>query len=357
MTKLSIQSEILTDIADAIRSKNGETDLYYPQNMASKIGALNVENIQVDEMPEANASSLGNIVQYVGESTLTYTKGYFYICVSSGGGSPVYSWSRIDVQPEYIDNVHYIESNTSDNPFVFANNDPGIYIFPMTNSVWYVKGNDSDSVRTTTQSFSGCILDYHTKLTNDLADSTEIARCNPTVTVTLTKVQRGVKTFSKNSQSEYGVDEGTSGSSLVDVVNLSTDQSIGGTKTFTNSPRCSATPSSVNDLTNKSYVDPTVVTDANTTYTISNLQENNIYKLGELTSLTISAISTINKESDIFFMSDSTSGCDISLPSSITNLGDVPTLTEVGGVNSGTCDTDKNYIISILNNIAIWKKY
>lgn len=111
----------------------------------------------------------------------------------------------------------------------------------------------------------------------------------------------------------------------------------------------------------KKYVDdsinPTITTDSSTTdYTIASLTGNQSYKLGELTSLTITAITTFDRESIIYFTSGTTP-TDISIPDTIVNLGDVPTMTASGGVNTGTCEASKSYIIAILNNIAVWKAY
>ena len=110
------------------------------------------------------------------------------------------------------------------------------------------------------------------------------------------------------------------------------------------------------DAVNKEYVDGILEENDQATYTISSLAGNSTYKLGEITSLTITAVTTFDKESVIYFESGSTA-TSISIPDTLTNLGDVPTLTASGGVNTGTCDASKNYIISVLNNIAIWKKY
>lgn len=52
------------------------------------------QDIQVEELPLASAEELGNIYQYIGE-TGTYTKGYFYECVSDGKPSPTYSWKAV----------------------------------------------------------------------------------------------------------------------------------------------------------------------------------------------------------------------------------------------------------------------
>lgn len=52
------------------------------------------QSIQKEELPLASADELGNIYQYIGE-TGTYTKGYFYECVSDGKPSPTYSWKAV----------------------------------------------------------------------------------------------------------------------------------------------------------------------------------------------------------------------------------------------------------------------
>ena len=95
-----------------------------------------------------------------------------------------------------------------------------------------------------------------------------------------------------------------------------------------------------------------VTTDSGTTYTISSLAGNQSYKLGTLTSLTISAVTIFDEESIIYFTSGSTP-TSITIPTTLVNIGDVPELTS----GSGTCTASKSYIISVLNNIAVWKEY
>lgn len=120
------------------------------------------------------------------------------------------------------------------------------------------------------------------------------------------------------------------------------------------------TPTGNYNPATKKYVDDNtnvnVITSSDSTYTIASLVGNTSYKLGEITALTITATTTFDKESVIYFTSGTTA-TSVSLPSSITNLGDVPEMTETNGVNSGICTADKSYIIAIQNNIAIWKEY
>ena len=103
-------------------------------------------------------------------------------------------------------------------------------------------------------------------------------------------------------------------------------------------------------------VNPEVITSLASTYTISSLGENTVYKLGEITALTITEVTTFDRESIIYFTSGSTA-TSVSVPEGLVNIGDFPEFTANDGVNEGTCEEDKSYIISILNNIAVWKAY
>ena len=52
-------------------------------------------SIQVDTMETASADNVGEVVQYIGTTTATYTTNYFYKCVEDNG---TYSWVNVDVQ-------------------------------------------------------------------------------------------------------------------------------------------------------------------------------------------------------------------------------------------------------------------
>lgn len=55
---------------------------------------------RVATMPTASADNLGDIVQYVGTTTASYTNGYFYKCVEDSSTNPsTYSWEQTNVQP------------------------------------------------------------------------------------------------------------------------------------------------------------------------------------------------------------------------------------------------------------------
>lgn len=57
--------------------------------------------IQVSTVPTAASINEGQIIQYIGTTTSSYTNGYFYKCTSDGATpTPSYSWIRVDVQPQ-----------------------------------------------------------------------------------------------------------------------------------------------------------------------------------------------------------------------------------------------------------------
>lgn len=62
-------------------------------------GWVEPEIVQRDTMPQADENEVGNIYQFIGTTTASYTNGYFYKCVSDGGNPATYSWTRVDVQP------------------------------------------------------------------------------------------------------------------------------------------------------------------------------------------------------------------------------------------------------------------
>ena len=66
----------------------------------------------VEVMPTPGETEVGNIVQYIGETTQDYTQGYFYKCVSDGQDPATYSWIRLNVQPDtpVIDSVTAAEA-------------------------------------------------------------------------------------------------------------------------------------------------------------------------------------------------------------------------------------------------------
>ena len=75
----------------------GEFSAVTPNDVSAdnKLVAENEVTKAVDVMPTASADLVGTIVQYVGTTTVNYTNGYFYKCVSDGAITPTYSWVEV----------------------------------------------------------------------------------------------------------------------------------------------------------------------------------------------------------------------------------------------------------------------
>lgn len=70
---------------------------------------------QVLSMPTITSDNLGQIVQYIGASTQSYTKGFFYQSVSDGESTPTYSWENIRVQEAGAETIVDTEGVPSSN--------------------------------------------------------------------------------------------------------------------------------------------------------------------------------------------------------------------------------------------------
>ena len=88
-------------------------------------------SIQKESLPVASEEELGNIYQYIGNTTFSLTNGHFYKCVSSGGSTPVYSWEETEVSRTYktISRNPAGGSSGLDAGFTIVN------FIPVTNSV------------------------------------------------------------------------------------------------------------------------------------------------------------------------------------------------------------------------------
>jgi len=62
------------------------------------IPVMDVQEVQKTTLPTASATELGNIYQFVGTTTSSYTKGYYYECKAKGTEPETYEWQAISVQ-------------------------------------------------------------------------------------------------------------------------------------------------------------------------------------------------------------------------------------------------------------------
>ena len=343
----------------------------------------NMQVIQYSTMPTASSSNVGKIIQYIGTTDSTYTNGYFYIETENSG---TYSWVQLNVQPsggssKYKYYVITAPDNISSSLYTTPYQQPWSHSFTSTElDFTQIKEivEDAHNEFLTNGIIPVIIMNFKYNLGNPtfyrqssiiftLQNDNPTSKQNP-VFYSSYFADGFLMSCYLYFAGSWNDDEFTPTSvnytSLrTEVQNLlltNTAQTITSKKTFNTLPESSVVPTSDNQLTNKKYVDdntaPVVTTSSTSTYTIASLIGNNTYKLGEITSLTITAVTIFDKESIIYFESGTTA-TSISIPDTLTNLGDVPTLTTSGGVSTGTCDASKNYIISVLNNIAIWKKY
>ena len=82
-----------TTITDASINSSGNLIIELSDGTEIDCGKV---NSQFTVLPSPSADNLGVILQYVGNTTLDHTKGYFYECVLDGG---TYKWIQKNVQP------------------------------------------------------------------------------------------------------------------------------------------------------------------------------------------------------------------------------------------------------------------
>ena len=75
-----------------------DSNSLYRYNGSIFIQVSSASNIQVNELPTADASQENKIYQYIGATTSDYTNGYFYKCKNDGG---TYKWEGIATQDSY----------------------------------------------------------------------------------------------------------------------------------------------------------------------------------------------------------------------------------------------------------------
>ena len=344
------------------------------------------DTIQYSTMEAASSTLEGTIVQFIG-TTGTYTNGYYYKCVEDSENPGTYIWTQINVQPggdvsgkEDVSNkVTSISSSSTDtqypsakcvydsivpqvfsryqttysNPLVLDGQKKGVYFIEDSEGYLYYKAKSSS----TTSSISSTSTDYIV-FYEDIKIDTMTKNKNIGFIKRRSSGQTQIGYLYLNNSNQLSI---TNTKTIGYVISYGA-QTFNGVKTFADIPKIYNSQLATTDdqITCKKYVDnavaPSVTTSSTSTYTISSLSGNKVYKLGEITSLTISAVTTFDRESVIYFESGSTA-TDITIPTSLDNIGDVPTLTTSGDTDTGTCATNKKYIISVLNNIAVWKEY
>lgn len=253
--------------------------------------------MQYSTMPTASSSTVGKIVQYIGTTDNTYTNGYFYIGTTDGESTPTYSWEPINVQ----DSASGGASKLEDLEDVFVFNGANMII---TTNQYTIRTNDSYN-KSIAQKLVDYMLanDYTTNFycyfgnTNLKYNSDQVKKSfflkpnlNPSRysnywdirftdnidafidgTYYTTPSYKGIvfKIYFTND-TDYIVSyfELTASPTVTRFINDNTEQYISAKKTFTTLPESSVTPTTNNQLTNKSYVDSSILAK---TYELSGL--------------------------------------------------------------------------------------
>ena len=340
------------------------SNTYTPAHKKYVDDSITAITTQYSTMPTADSTTVGKIVQYTGTTGNDYTNGYFYIGVNNSG---TYGWSNINVQPssggggsDYP--LYVLNLGVNDEDYGFSDG------YEFSSSDKQTMASVISDAYTKGFKFINMILtkDNDTQRPITFTNGVESTAWGSSIQLKPTEIT-WYATWLNNRFDNYNAP--MLGSAQITVLLSWSGNTPTVTYgwfytsdimmlTMTNTVNYSVSDSYI--PAHKAYVDgvanPTVTTSSTSTYTISSLEENKVYKLSEITALTITAVTTFDKESIIYFSSGSTA-TSISIPDTLTNLGDVPTLTTASNVSTGTCTANKSYIISVLNNIAFWKEY
>lgn len=138
----------------------------------------------------------------------------------------------------------YIENNSPNNPFIFEEHEPGVYVFKAQP---YVKARTSNIASELISPADNTIYLLKTPLAND-----------PDGTIVASYLTNGLQQCRIKLSSIYASGIGTEYSNNGrQFVHISLDEEIGGTKTFTNLPKLKTEKTPTNDLqfVTKKYVD------------------------------------------------------------------------------------------------------
>ena len=256
-----------TDLSSAVQTSLGKAETAI-QDVSDK-----QDIIQYSTMPTADSTTVGKIVQYTGTTTQDYTNGYFYIGTTDGESVPTYSWENIEVQAgggggASIYKLEANEGESASNPFILEEHTEGIYYTTTGYSKIYVKARRTDTAIINMLVLFGnhsvTMFYYNGKYSYEysgvlvkmfLPSKIEIAGNDSN---TFFQITDGTIYKSSNSYTIRLLDSSSTGDnnfivSNVDLVNK--PRAINAKKTFNILPESSITPTTANQLTNKSYVD------------------------------------------------------------------------------------------------------
>ena len=159
--------------------------------------------------------------------------------------------------------VTYIENNSESDPFVLGEHEPGVYVFKEQP---YIKARTSNTESYQTRSTDNIIYLLKTPLADD-----------PDGTTVVSYLTNGLAQCRIKLSSTYAhglVDEYSSNGSA--FVHIALDQTIYGTKTFTNLPELQTEKTPTNDLqlVTKKYVDDSIANAGSSGESITYIEDN-----------------------------------------------------------------------------------
>lgn len=109
-----IDNSTLTDSIGTVIYPKTKVENITNQNNIALTTLLDKNIIQYSTMPTANSANAGRVVQYIGTTTTTYTKGYFYECQQVN--SSIYRWRAVNTQAEESLTFDSVPTEGSQNP-------------------------------------------------------------------------------------------------------------------------------------------------------------------------------------------------------------------------------------------------
>lgn len=319
-------------------------------------------------MPASSATTVGKVVQYVGDTDANYTQGYFYIGVSDENDPPTYSWEQIDIQPSAsmeLDSAKFGGLTDSDqaNALVLDGKKPGVY-FPTSRPTylkWYVKAESNKTAITETTYYPIMVMILKEYSEAAVGDVLAIVPSLSTGTVidALT-----IRTIVKSSNT-YGISFGGGSADLntMLVSGSSNTQRFYGPKIFGTTPQISSyvAPTLDTHLVAKKYVDDQLAIAETSVYVLPLTSSSNPF------DFRTAALGTyIAKPQDIgqqfYYRQNDNSVQVLSMArltqifvvkhaNEVTGTEPIAYYTYVSGSNTGT-ENGKTYINSIEYNVT-----
>lgn len=116
---IDINENVMPEVYFAVCSDDGNMYLFNKANeVSAETGKFALfeagASTQTATMPAASAEMSGSVLQYIGETTDEFTRGYFYSC-DYDAETDTYSWSAIDTQVDEVGEGGALEADITPN--------------------------------------------------------------------------------------------------------------------------------------------------------------------------------------------------------------------------------------------------